>query len=183
MWIFPDHISGVLDWYFLVVGRALFICQKFEQLLSRYSVVSEWKDVRDKGRKNYVEKAWEIHSKRTLHQKLSKLEKFLEDDMDSDIYHKAREARNYIAHESISFAEGCGTPDIPDADVIKYINESIPKLKQAVFEVLCAEEDLNYQDWFINYKDSSPPFISVNYKERVMNWVFRELSCVDEGVE
>ena len=77
MWIFPEQIPESLEMYFLILGRALFICQKYEHLLARYSVLAELSIKKDKGYDISIKEAWEKHAKRSLNNKIVVLIDFL----------------------------------------------------------------------------------------------------------
>jgi hypothetical protein len=158
----------------LMIGKALLLSQKFENTckdfvmwmsLTEKAAIEKEYDLLSLDYKDYVE----ILINQILGQNINNCRNYFKNEIsvsEIEVLRKAKDARNYICHEStISFLY----PSKYSCDLYEW---NIPKLREMVADL--AEGDYFASRWLYEFLEEEPGRSKDrnNYVEEILNWVF-----------
>lgn len=168
-----DHIHGV-------IGRALIIGTRFEGLCNSYARCFEYKSFLSmrsimEDEAYFADYIKDINDRINKFQNLnSSINKIVKPDSDiSNILHKARKARNTIAHSLTSSLDACADLRINNQAFIEDVTNLISDIADGDILISTLITLSNKDDLFPRHiTDPS------GYKDNIINWVTEERSYV-----
>jgi hypothetical protein len=177
-WFYKKSFNEYEKAYIDAVGKALILAQAFETYFSNIAIFAEVKIKKEKDID--FEEAYKRLQKKTLAKRVDTWNKAFEQkelSRISQIFKNAKEARNYIAHESMMPLVISQNIEIDNAVSEGEITEKLPTLYLHVKNLVEASDALARIEWSINQERGQPlPYIAKNYVEEITKWVFSEFS-------
>ena len=175
MWMRFNNIGELEEQYLIAIGKAIAIAQHFEDtcknVLMLFDCGKALKDNEDIDL-DYIFKHSEEYTEKILGLAIKKFSEIHNiESQKVDLLKKAKDARNYIVHESavIPF----GYPSANSQIVIKSV-----ELKEKVFDLAQGYNIISMWAYSIEEK-SPPPFtISSTYPDQVLDWVFEDIDKI-----
>ena len=163
----PPKEAALLDEFFLAVGKALYLANAFESkcrfVLRTAKLVQHFEETDDASATMEFAK---ILKDKMLGQTISELKGFPEirpDDI--AVVEKAKDARNFIAHEGASFG-------YVDSASAKHIKEQLEHLRREVAVLTAGDNVVSRWVYEIEEKEPAPRLIQEAYPKWVEQWVF-----------
>jgi hypothetical protein len=163
----PPQEPELLDSFFLSVGKSLYFANAYESkcryVLQVFRIVNCYRETQD------ASAAWDLTA--TLKNKLlgptiSELKGFPDiDPNDISVLEKAKDARNYIAHE------GADIGDMSRASV-EYIQQRTIRLRHELEILITGDNLVSRWIYEIEQKEPAPIQIQNLYPKWVNQWVF-----------
>lgn len=165
----PTREPELLDEFLLIAGKALYLATSFEakcRYVLRIAKLADHFEKRDDASAT-IELAKVLKDK-MLCATIKELKGFSDiGSSDVQLLEKAKDARNYIAHECASFGPVSGIP-------AKAISARLEELRGHLVSLVAGDNVVSRWVYEIEEKEPAPQEIQKTYLERVERWVFGE---------
>jgi len=167
----PIREPELLEQFFSAVGKALYLATDFEAkccyVLRMAKLAHHWEETGDASATMALAK---VLKDKMLCATINELKGFSEIKVaDIDLLEKAKDARNYIAHECA--VVGLAVP-------AKFIHEQIERLRTQVVVLAGGDNVVSRWVYEIEEKEPAPRDIQRTYVQRVEEWVFGQLDRI-----
>lgn len=163
----PIKQPELLEAFFLVVGKALYLANAFEAkcrfVLRVFKLAQLYEE---SGDASAVMSLAQALKDRMLGQTINGLTNFPDiNSEDIALLEKAKDARNFIAHEGANFG-------YLSSISAEEVHERVDRLRKEVGELAAGDNIVSRWVYEIEEKERAPLEIQKTYPERVRQWVF-----------
>lgn len=160
----------LLEHFFSAAGKALYLATAFEAkcrfVLRIAKLAHHYEETGDPSATMVLA---EVLKDRMLCATIEELKGFSEiKATDINLLEKAKDARNYIAHECANFGPLSGIP-------ARSIHEQLGRLREQIVVLAAGDNVVSRWVYEIQEKEAAPRKIQSTYVQRIEGWVFDEL--------
>jgi hypothetical protein len=172
MWLQPQDFLNLHHRYLEAVGRSLLLAQSFEQNCKYVLLIWDLGRAFKDGKLSDVDELPDYSSvllKRFLGEMISRFDKAYGLKPEQfDVLKKARDARNYIAHEA-------ATPCLFSHESDKAIAQGLPQFRENVEALAVGDNLVAGWSYMIQENELPPSHIAQRYRRQMTSWVLEPL--------